>query len=123
VIYFAGHGYEKQDGLQITHYLCPHDFDETNLLTTSINLKELTLKVSAFNCKQVLFILDCCFSGGIFEEQKFPFTLNDFILVSHFLRGIWAITAGGTEKVKEEYLEGKMRGVFHLFPPKSSFLY
>ena len=68
VIFMSGHGGENKKGNQPYYYFCPHDFDQQNFFPTSIDLLGLTNKIRAFNCKHVLFILDCCFSGGIFSK-------------------------------------------------------
>ena len=65
VLFFSGHSHEKREGGQMSHYICPTNFDKDNLLSTAINLFELKQKIGTYNCKQVLFILDCPFSKRV----------------------------------------------------------
>jgi helicase len=57
VIGFSGHGSD-------THELVTYDADLWNLRTTGLPLSELTDLVSAIPARQLVVVLDCCFSGG-----------------------------------------------------------
>ncbi len=57
VVAFSGHGSD-------THELVTHDADPHNLPTTSLPLDEFTELISAIPARQLVIILDCCFSGG-----------------------------------------------------------
>ncbi|WP_125911316.1 MULTISPECIES: DEAD/DEAH box helicase [Pseudonocardia] len=57
VVAFSGHGSD-------THELVTHDADPENLPTSSISLDEFTDLVSAIPARQLVVVLDCCFSGG-----------------------------------------------------------
>lgn len=57
VVAFSGHGSD-------THELVTHDADPDNLPTSSIPLDEFTDLVSAIPARQLVVVLDCCFSGG-----------------------------------------------------------
>jgi hypothetical protein len=57
VVAFSGHGSD-------THQLVTHDADPYNLPSTSLPLDEFTDLVSAIPARQLIVILDCCFSGG-----------------------------------------------------------
>lgn len=58
VIAFSGHGSE-------THEIVTYDADRNDLLGTSITLELLKERFSAIPARQVILLLDCCFSGGI----------------------------------------------------------
>src|SRR6266536_3534877 len=57
VVAFSGHGSD-------THQLVTHDADPYNLPSTSLPLDEFTDLVSAIPARQLIVILDCCFSVG-----------------------------------------------------------
>jgi len=54
---FSGHGSD-------THELVTYDFAPWNLRATGLPLSELTT-VSAVPARQLVVVLDCCFSGGV----------------------------------------------------------
>lgn len=58
VIFFSGHGSD-------THELVTYDADPNNLDTTGIPLSTLNEWLSRIPSKRIIFILDCCFSGGM----------------------------------------------------------
>jgi helicase len=58
VITFSGHGSE-------THELVAHDTEVVDLEGTTIALSTLVEWFSRIPARRLLFILDCCFSGGI----------------------------------------------------------
>lgn len=58
VIAFSGHGSE-------THELVTHDTDLADLNSTTIALDKVQDWFSKIPAKQLIFFLDCCFSGGI----------------------------------------------------------
>jgi len=66
LFYFSGHGAKNTDGNQDVYHLCPHDYDQKKF-ATSINIDSLVHLVQSFNCKHIVFVLDCCFGGGIFK--------------------------------------------------------
>lgn len=57
VITYSGHG-------SATHELATFDADPADLRATSIPLDELTGWFSAIPARRLVFVLDCCFSGG-----------------------------------------------------------
>jgi replicative superfamily II helicase len=57
VISYSGHGSD-------THELITYDADRDDLASTCLSLDELTELVSAIPARQLVVILDCCFSGG-----------------------------------------------------------
>lgn len=58
VITFSGHG-------TTTHELVVHDADRSNLPGTCIPLSAVSEWISKIPAKRLIFILDCCFSGGM----------------------------------------------------------
>jgi helicase len=57
VIGFSGHGSD-------THELVTYDADPADLPSTGLPLSEFTDLVSAIPARQLVIVLDCCFSGG-----------------------------------------------------------
>ena len=57
-ISYSGHGSE-------THEIVTYDADPQKLDETSISLDQLTRLFSKIPAKQLIFLLDCCFSGGM----------------------------------------------------------
>jgi helicase len=57
VISFSGHGTS-------THELVTHDADVNDLAASCISLDALTELIAAVPARQLICILDCCFSGG-----------------------------------------------------------
>jgi len=58
VIGFSGHGSE-------THELVAHDTDVNNIAATALPLDAVQEWFSRVPAKRLIFVLDCCFSGGI----------------------------------------------------------
>ncbi|WP_438039069.1 DEAD/DEAH box helicase [Sorangium sp. So ce128] len=56
-ISFSGHGSDD-------HYLVTHDADPNDLANTSIALDELVVLFSRIPARNLILVLDCCFSGG-----------------------------------------------------------
>jgi Superfamily II helicase len=67
VIAFSGHGAPS-------HHLVAHDTDPDDLDRTAISLEELTSIFSSIPAKHLLFVLDCCFSGGMGAKVLMPET-------------------------------------------------
>lgn len=57
IIYFSGHG-------SPSHRLVPHDAVKGKLLQTTIDMEVLVKMFKQSKARNVLVILDCCFSGG-----------------------------------------------------------
>ena len=57
IVSFAGHGTPD-------HRVVAHDTVQDNLVETTISMEELASRFKQSRAKAVLFILDCCFSGG-----------------------------------------------------------
>lgn len=67
VIAFSGHGAPS-------HHLVAHDTDPNDLDRTAVSLEELTSIFSSIPAKHLLFVLDCCFSGGMGAKVLVPET-------------------------------------------------
>ncbi len=59
LLYYAGHGGGNQDGSDVTLVAC----DGTEA-TPGIAMSELMAKVRASPVREIVIVLDCCFSGG-----------------------------------------------------------
>ena len=99
VIYFAGHSH-KEVANETTYHLCTHEFNQRNLLETSFEIKSFAEMLKSFQSKHILLILDCCFAGSIFHTNEKEEMDDTF--VNYFQKGIYAITACGTELLKEQ---------------------
>lgn len=99
VIYFAGHSH-KEIANETTYHLCTKEFHHKNLLETSFEIKSFAETLKSFPCKHILLILDCCFAGSIFHTNEKEEMHN--LLVNYFQKGIYAITACGTELLQEQ---------------------
>jgi helicase len=67
VIAFSGHGAPS-------HHLVTHDTRPDDLDGTSLSLEELTQIFSNIPAMRLLFVLDCCFSGGMGAKVLMPET-------------------------------------------------
>lgn len=69
VVSFAGHGTRD-------HRLVLHDTNRHNLSGTTIPVEEIAEKFKRSSARAILFILDCCFSGGaparVLEDSPIP---------------------------------------------------
>ena len=68
IFYFSGHGIvgasrQGSPGQVFGHYLSTEDFDPQKLQTTSINIVDLLTRLYLLRAKNLLVILDSCFSG------------------------------------------------------------
>jgi uncharacterized caspase-like protein len=65
VIGFSGHGAPSHD-------LVTYDTDPRDLEGTALSLDELTDRFSNIPAQRLLFVLDCCFSGGMGAKVLMP---------------------------------------------------
>ena len=70
VFYFAGHGIRRLGGFEPGEYLCPIDTDSLNLRTTAIHADDLSTALRALPARQVVVLLDACYSGGMAAPPK-----------------------------------------------------
>lgn len=106
VIAFSGHGSDD-------HYLVTHNADPLDFKNTAIELDELVDLFGRIPARNVLLILDCCFSGGagarVFHRDislRSPATV-DAILQQVSGRGRVVFTACGPD---EEAIEDQKKG-------------
>ena len=92
---FSGHG-------TADHHLVPVDVDAADVSGTCISLDELAQRLDRIPAKQLLVILDCCFSGGfggarVFAPSAERSLLEDRSSVAALTRGAGrvVITASG----------------------------
>lgn len=92
VIYYAGHG--KLDGAQL--YLCANDTEPEALAATSISIRDIHHFVGRSACRQVVLILDCCFSGAAADEFQTRGEMVDRITAAAApARGLYLLTSCG----------------------------
>ncbi len=84
IIYYSGHGKrlftkedeeEKQENDKVDHFIVPvnapnPDIDRIGFLKNAMHLNRLLYYSEIIKSKHVLFVLDFCFSGGIFKIEK-----------------------------------------------------
>ena len=58
VVFYAGHG-------SVDHRLVPYDANTADIESTCLSLDDLADALSAIDARQMICILDCCFSGGL----------------------------------------------------------
>lgn len=106
VISFSGHGSDD-------HFIVTHDADPYNFSASTIALSELVELFSQIPAKNVLLILDCCFSGGagarVFHHEiaKRGIESTDALLNKISGTGRIIFTASGP---LEEAIEDRRRG-------------
>ena len=95
IISFSGHGTDD-------HRLVPIDVDVSNLEGTCIALSRLASLLDAIPSRQLIVILDCCFSGGfggarVFAPTATRATMEDRRSVERLVRGAGRVvlTASG----------------------------
>ncbi|NIO87684.1 MAG: hypothetical protein GTN53_44300 [Candidatus Aminicenantes bacterium] len=74
LVYFSGHGGKEiirtDDGDKTFSYLIPYDGKQNSLFSTGISMEVLSRLSERIPAKQVLFIIDACFSGNIGQIIK-----------------------------------------------------
>ena len=70
LLFYAGHGGvevdltgEESDGN--SKYIIPYDSELGNLFSTAIVNSMMTTMLQRINSKQMVFLIDCCYSGGV----------------------------------------------------------
>lgn len=108
LVYYSGHGITRKDyGGVGKHlgYLVPYDSKLAGKgyrYTTLIEFNSLLVNIQkSINVRQILFILDCCFSGiatnelGVQSEFEKGLCKNDMIIAGRDLKSVQILTAGG----------------------------
>ena len=74
IIFYSGHGSPD-------HRITAYDTDLTNLTSTSIPMEDIAELFKKSSAKSILFVLDCCFSGGapakVLESSPIPRSLGN----------------------------------------------
>jgi len=75
LIFYSGHGGvepdptgEEPDGN--SKYIIPHDTDPGNLFSTAIQNSTITRMLQRVQSNQMVFLIDCCYSGGVTTGQE-----------------------------------------------------
>jgi len=100
LVYYAGHG--KLDGAQL--YLCAHDTEPETLAATAVAISEIREYVTRSACKQVVLILDCCFSGAAADEFRTRGELSDRIEAAASARGLYLLTSCANHETSLEHV-------------------
>lgn len=100
LVYYAGHG--KLDGAQL--YLCTHDTEPETLAATAVSIGDIREYVSRSPCKQVVLILDCCFSGAAADEFRTRGELSDRIEAAASARGLYLLTSCANYETSLEHV-------------------
>ncbi|TIU12146.1 MAG: hypothetical protein E5W44_08345, partial [Mesorhizobium sp.] len=67
VVYFSGHGLLDENG---SLYLSCSDSDTENVAGTSLDAADLLSRMRSCGAKKCAAMLDCCYSGAVFEWSK-----------------------------------------------------
>jgi len=97
VFFFSGHG-QRDKGSNEVGYLLPNDVKENNLLVTAIDMGIIRNLSKTLKSKQVLFIMDCCYSG-----IAGAYTSMDIAGGNKLLRSRQILTAGSSEQKARIY--------------------
>jgi formylglycine-generating enzyme len=93
IVYYAGHGYLSDGG-----YLAPPDSTGT-ITGTMISHADVMRKIEAIEAKHVLLILDCCYSGDLFQTFRGGNVAGLELENLEKFHSRWVITSGQTEVV------------------------
>jgi Caspase domain len=97
IIYYAGHGYLMDGG-----YLAPPDCVDRKT-STMFSHADLTRKIEAIEAKHVLLILDCCYSGDLFQTFRGGNVVDSDLANLEKDPSRWVLTSGQTEKVSDGF--------------------
>ncbi len=67
LVFFAGHGFTKAGSGREAGFLIPHD-GNTDDLSTLIRWEDFTLNADLIPSKHILFIMDACYGGLVFNR-------------------------------------------------------
>lgn len=116
-VYFAGHGapyvdarHTSRDGME--KYLIPHDADADDLRASGLSMEALQDYFGYITSRQLIFFLDCCYSGGAGGGRSFdvPGLGTRATLSADFLESLsndarFIVTACGMNEVSLETTE------------------
>ncbi len=69
VCYFSGHGYTVNAGFGKQYFLMPNGYNMEDLINTAISSSEFMSKLQNIKAQKMLVLLDCCYAGGIDNEE------------------------------------------------------
>ena len=113
-VYFAGHGapyidVRNKSSDQMEKYLIPHDADADDLRASGLSMEALQDYFGYITSRQLIFFLDCCYSGGANGGRSFDLpgiktraTLTDDFLNSLANDARFVVTACGMNEVSLE---------------------
>ena len=110
VIYFSGHGGNKDGG----YYFCPYGFNPAALQETAISGPEFKDKITAIPAKKKLILLDCCHAGGIgsgIKGEEFTKASVPPEAIELFQQGKGCVVIASSKKDEVSYT-GKPYSVF-----------
>jgi len=96
LIYYSGHG-KTNPNKEL--YLTTHNTDYSLLSSTTFKFSDINEYIKASNCKRVVVILDCCYSGSA-KHTFSKNTLEDQLEKDS--DGIWLLTASSSANTAEE---------------------
>jgi WD40 repeat protein len=118
VIYFSGHGDQEQlrRGKKFG-YLIPFDGNKNSLYPTCISVNQLQYFSEKNPAKQMLFILDSCFSGlaGVVKKGKIPKETRKQVEAFIKTEGRQIMTAGGADETTVMSKEWNNHSVYTLY--------
>jgi hypothetical protein len=81
VIYFAGHGWRDRDtaGRGWRYYLIPYEATFASAAGQGIEMAELRSALGALPAREVVLILDCCYSGGMANSPWASEALDELV--------------------------------------------
>src|SRR5262249_26455560 len=81
MIYFAGHGWRDRDptAKHWRYYLIPYDASFASAAEQGISVDELQVMLTALSAQELMFILDCCHSGGMVNPTWTGDVLDDLL--------------------------------------------
>ncbi len=114
IIFFSGHGVQDE-GSGDVGYLLPYDVDPTDYYSSAIDMGTFQNISKTLKSKQVLFILDCCYSGIIGSYHTMDVTFGDpkKANVSKRRRSRQIITAGLSDQTARIYPAQKLSVFTH----------
>lgn len=107
LIYYSGHGKLNRAG---DLYLASHNTDLDALEATSISTETIKKYIEVSRCKQIVLILDCCFSGTI-GEVSHRGSVDDRLQLLSKVRSTFIMTSATKIQTATEK-KGDRHGVF-----------
>jgi hypothetical protein len=109
-LFYSGHGIESSDGT----YLCCHDTEVSRLALNGFSLDEIARFTNDCKAKQILIVLDCCYSGGA-RKILFNNAARRLLDAAHSDCSIHLITSSAPKQPSKENAEWEMGLFSHYF--------